>query len=618
MINAEVQQVDLNLNVIKKLLNPDSLDALAYRVIETSSSDERRALRLKLLNYVAQHPNLWANACGKNLDESRDFQERAIKIVKRVLDLALEYSIFGLKTPDLRIASEFINSTNFDELIRTDVLFISLKAVLLEAVQSSVVEDLIVGISVPFFSQIVPALACSRLLRVFVPTATIIWGGPQVWLFFDRIRSLPGFERWVDGLCFGQGESTVIELAQLDRGTQFKYPKISNLWWSGIANLAPSFDDQIFSNINELPTPDFSDFNLDDYLVGERQYPLITCLGCYWGRCTFCSYGNRYYRAGVYQELSAERLAFHCAALIDIYGANKILFVDENNNLKLIIRACRLLAKRGYRFSFNTRNRLEKCLLNLDFCRELKHFGCNDMAVGYETNSQRLLDNLQRGVYATDFQLILDNLHQVGISVRLSVMGAILDETVDEMRSSFDFLKKNKHKVFIDTVQTLIVEPMTFLADEPELYGIAELQSLGTAWNRATNFGLGRVGYDYSVPRNSSRNNMSDEKSFARLYRQLPEPVGIQNKASQRCGQTHLPIQLARLRPSVVVLPRANGDALLCDLASQMFLRLAAGDIRMIDSDLQATSRSGEALLGRLTEVGFVVPVITRAGEQWE
>jgi len=44
MINAEVQQVDLNLNVIKKLLNPDSLDALAYRVIETSSSDERRAL----------------------------------------------------------------------------------------------------------------------------------------------------------------------------------------------------------------------------------------------------------------------------------------------------------------------------------------------------------------------------------------------------------------------------------------------------------------------------------------------------------------------------------------------------------------------------------------------
>ena len=81
------------------------------------------------------------------------------------------------------------------------------------------------------------------------------------------------------------------------------------------------------------------------------------------------------------------------------------------------------------------------------------------MSVGYETVSQRLLDNVNKGIAADSYQTIIDNLHDVGIALRISVMGGLPGETFSEAKESQQFLARNAHKIGIDVAQMLVIEP---------------------------------------------------------------------------------------------------------------------------------------------------------------
>jgi hypothetical protein len=94
------------------------------------------------------------------------------------------------------------------------------------------------------------------------------------------------------------------------------------------------------------------------------------------------------------------------------------------------------------------------------------------MSVGYETNVQRLLDRMDKGVDASLYQRIVDNLHDAGIALRFSVMGGLFDETPQEAEQSREFLVRNADKIGIDVAQMMIVEPTTRLAAEPAAYGL--------------------------------------------------------------------------------------------------------------------------------------------------
>jgi hypothetical protein len=142
-----------------------------------------------------------------------------------------------------------------------------------------------------------------------------------------------------------------------------------------------------------------------------------------------------------------------------------------------------------------SRNRLERDLADPAFCRDLAEAGCRLMSVGYETNVQRLLDRMDKGVDASLYQRIIDNLHEVGINLRFSVMGGLFDETPEEARESREFLVRNAGKIGIDVAQMMIVEPTSLLAADPRAYGITvepgqeELRA-----NESFSFLGGRVG----------------------------------------------------------------------------------------------------------------------------
>ncbi|MFI2238211.1 hypothetical protein [Streptomyces chrestomyceticus] len=130
---------------------------------------------------------------------------------------------------------------------------------------------------------------------------------------------------------------------------------------------------------------------VNSYLNDTVVLSMVSCVGCYWGRCIFCSYGNRSLERGAYQQASPGQLADTVCRIVKSTGIDFVTVVDENTNLLLLVRAMRLVRERGLRVRFNTRNRLEPILLDSAFCQELAELGCEGMAVGYEGVTQRLL-----------------------------------------------------------------------------------------------------------------------------------------------------------------------------------------------------------------------------------
>ena len=573
---ADVQQIDLNLRFIKILTEPIYLRLLRKWVSTNIQPGLKREVRFALLD-EAGSDGLAEKATDKGAD-SVGQQLASSKLLKRLLDLILEASVLGMVTPDIGKADVAITSWLENPSGSSDVGLRVLDR-LLKDVFTGASDDAIFGLSIPFYSQLVPSLACSAAIRKRFPAAMIVWGGPQVWLHFNTIRRLPRIRDWVNGFCFGQGEHTVCELIHvpvLPKAEMGGFrPTITNFRWIDDDQAAPSFGQQEFVPINDLSAPDYSDYDLDEYIVSQRQASLITCYGCYWGRCAFCSYGNRYHATSSYQELTPSRLADHCEKLMQRDKVYYFVFADENNNLKQIAKACRLLQSRGYKFQFNTRNRLEKCLLNIDFCFELRELGCDLMSVGYETNSQRLLDRLDRGVNSENFQEIIDNLNRAHIPLRVSVMGSILDETMEELKASVAFIERNSGKMEIDTSQTLIVEPNTYLALNAKSYGISLEASPTSDWNRLGSFGLGRVGFAYQ---NILKKKEIDSPTFFRAFSSPSLLPAAENRSflSNSNDRTNA----VKLQDGIVAIKNPEDSSyMLCDLANQRFWKLDCQEI---------------------------------------
>ncbi|HKS46197.1 MAG TPA: radical SAM protein [Amycolatopsis sp.] len=465
----------------------------------------------------------------------------------------------------------------------------------------------VVGLSIAFFSQIAPALLAAAWMRRYLPGVRICLGGQQVMLRHDALVRMKSVRGLADAVCWGPGEEPLAQwLAALDG--QAPLDAVPGMTWlpsdAPVRQSPASFS----LRFHDVGPPDFDGLPVRSYVNERAEFALISCVGCYWGRCVFCSYGNRSLPRGAYQQGTPRQIADHLEHVVRTTGTDFIAIVDENTNLRLIVRAMREVRRRGLKVAFSTRNRLESVLLDHGFCQELAELGCRSMAIGYEGTSQRLLDRMDRGVRAEDFQRIVDNVAEAGIDIRFSVMGGIFDETADEFESSLRFLQRNEARLGIDVMQLMVVEPGTRLDQDPHHYGLRVDRGARLSGNPEFNYLAGNVGYPYTVPGGASR-----DESLGRLDRLLHE-VTPRTSALPPARKPPLhgmpPANRVRLRPwARLVPPRLAPTAapaqsfVVADMVWEQLYAVPKGDVGWDEAGaLTATSARGRAVLTRLVD----------------
>lgn len=611
-----VQQHDANMRLAHNLFRRPNFERILchHEPRQGTSSRFRSALTRYLLQNIAELRNAFLHKDYKHFTSDDSY-----RLIKQGLDLLFETSPISDPPNQIPTIFQVARTIPADLADRDDVALYELRRIV-----TSIANDdrpRIFAVSVAFYSQLLPAIYMCKVVKDILPDCFTILGGPQVTLFRSAISDELPKQDVVSAIGIGAGEKMLDLLAERIRCNEDP-GKIRGLVLRDQVESASTFAD--YEDINALPLPAFDNLPIRAYMNEEFQVPLITCFGCYWGRCCFCSYGNQSLEENSYRQMSAERVADHVQSLIEKYGASRFNFVDENCNLKLISRAVSILNDRGFRIEFSTRNRLERSLTNLNFCKRLADQGCVLMSVGYETNSQRLLDKMDKGVLAEHYQQIIDNLHSVGVTLRLSVMGGLFDETHAEQDESMAFLKRNEHKIGIDVMQMLVAEPGTVLSEQPDRYGIRIEGSSELRGNDVLSFCKGRMGHDFVYIDGSDASERlngflgvftnvtpqkNDEIYPPRRRPTVPQRTGSSLDNRQTCYKRYRIEQSARadtepprrpnavrLKPWVAVIEtRDDGTLLIANLIWQKFYRLATEPSVALDGNLLLSESSASA-----------------------
>ncbi|MBA3066768.1 B12-binding domain-containing radical SAM protein [bacterium] len=311
---------------------------------------------------------------------------------------------------------------------------------------------LIIGFSV-MTSQLPHAVELSRFLKTDYPGIRIIWGGVHPTLFPEEVLKMG----LVDFVCIGEGEYTLLELISALK-SESDFRNINGLGFLRDGNIICN-ESRKSHSLDDLP---YFNYDLTDYagfmhkIVSRgdsrsdrvRYGVVLTGVGCPY-RCTFCINSNKKLYFGKYRLKSAKRILDEIEFLIKRHQINYFDFSDDNFFIKKD-NVCEFISgikERKLKFKWFTNiraNYISAKYINMDMLNELENAGCYRLAIGAESGSQRILNELKKDITTEDIIRSARMLSNVNIGVTYSFMMGIPGETKKDIRLTLDLIQQLK------------------------------------------------------------------------------------------------------------------------------------------------------------------------------
>jgi len=285
----------------------------------------------------------------------------------------------------------------------------------------------IVGLTAYTGRTLVDVMHVSKIVKEN-SKAIVVVGGVHASL---EPESMFNYE-YIDYAVRGEGELALLDMCNLvDKGKK-NFSKIPNV------NNNPM---RPFINLNDFPLPDYG-------MIDIKKYPVVTfCTsrGCP-GRCKFC-YNDYYWgRMGrkCVRMYNSENTIKMITGVLDKYKIKEFTIADDNfaNLSKRTFDVCDALSKYKSDIIF-------QCFLRADYAHDkilsaLKKAGCWSIQFGIESGSQRLLDFVQKDTTVEQNAIALRKCKKFGIHTDASYIIGLPTETIEDMKKTIEFIKKNK------------------------------------------------------------------------------------------------------------------------------------------------------------------------------
>lgn len=184
--------------------------------------------------------------------------------------------------------------------------------------------------------------------------------------------------------------------------------------------------------------PDFDGYDLDKFLL--PTLPLSTSRGCAFAKCTFCNHYKTY--SGYYSN-DAVKTVDIIELLAKRYNTRFFHFVDDMLEVKEGTAIAEELIRRGLDVNILTYARFEPQFTDEKILELWHKAGIRVIEWGLESASQEVLKKMIKGVSIRQVQNILDISSQKGIVNKLMLFHNYPGETVDQLKMTVDFLRKN-------------------------------------------------------------------------------------------------------------------------------------------------------------------------------
>jgi radical SAM superfamily enzyme YgiQ (UPF0313 family) len=299
----------------------------------------------------------------------------------------------------------------------------------------SMEKPLFVGLSTLTGPMLLPTMEASKAIKE-THSVPVVWGGlhptmlPQQTLMND----------FIDIVAIGEGERTIVELAQVlrDHGPKAeKLAKVAGIAFKSDGKVVLTKPRPFIKNLDEL-YPAWHHVDVGRYfrlgkhfyadhgfqLSGERIAAVITSRGCPW-RCGFCH--NQIVNKRTFRAHSAQRVIKDVQDYKERYGITTVVFEDDYF-FAAKNRALEIIRHIGIPWSSNVRaNHMVEW--GDEFAKEVSQHNCMELRIGAESGSQRVLDIMKKDITVDQIRQAVELCVKHNITVSIGFMLGIPGET---------------------------------------------------------------------------------------------------------------------------------------------------------------------------------------------
>lgn len=300
--------------------------------------------------------------------------------------------------------------------------------------------DICVGISNSFSGiNIAYGLKVAQHIRSKHPEIQLIWGG--IHPSFDPKQTVEN--PLVDFVVKGEGEESFYQLVEALRKKEFNFEQIKGIAYKKDAKIIEN-PDMPFLNLADLPMAAYHLVNIDYYPHVLSYFDYQSSRGCP-SKCGFCY--NLKFCNSKWRAKPAEKVIRELAYLFKKYHVKEFLFMDDNFfvDKERVRKICKGMIKNKINATWVACCRLDYFSnYDIDFLNLLKKSGCQQIAFGAESGSQKMLDFIKKGITAEQTIKAVELCKEANIIPNLSFIAGLPKEDLQDVMLTLDIYDKIK------------------------------------------------------------------------------------------------------------------------------------------------------------------------------
>ncbi|MGH3906830.1 MAG: B12-binding domain-containing radical SAM protein [Pseudonocardiaceae bacterium] len=272
----------------------------------------------------------------------------------------------------------------------------------------------LVGVSVPFATQLAPALLLARVLHEMADSPLfVVLGGPLPSLLDDGQIGLLLRGSAVDGVVRREGEESfrqLLELPSFDTASLATVPALCFHTEGGVRITSPAGSPQKLTDTKPQPFD-------SEYLNGAVELPVMVGRGCYY-TCAFCDYIELYERINFRR---AEEVTESVRLATEQSTTGSLHFVYEVMPLRYERRLARILAAAGLGIRWRGFQRVFGEMTRQDV-RMLEASGCVRLDIGLESADEGTLRLMNKGYTREEIGSFLTSFADSSIQLLINII----------------------------------------------------------------------------------------------------------------------------------------------------------------------------------------------------
>lgn len=247
-------------------------------------------------------------------------------------------------------------------------------------------------------------------------------------------------EKGADAVILGEADETLLELVNQTKDLS----EVQGIAFKNHGEIQKTPARPIIKNLSELPLPAWDLINIEPYkeawsIHGYFSINLATTRGCPF-KCNWCAkpiYGNRY------NTRAAEHVVREIKLIQSLFHFDHIWFCDDIFGLKpnWVQEFNRELKKEGVKIRYKIQSRAD-LLVKDDTVKSLAESGCEEVWIGAESGSQKILDAMDKGTSLAQIQESTELMKAHGIKPCFFLQFGYLSEDWDDILATKDMLLK--------------------------------------------------------------------------------------------------------------------------------------------------------------------------------